>query len=337
MTSPFVSIIIPCYNAAPWVGEAIGSALAQTYLNKEVIVIDDGSTDGSLQVIRSFRDRIRWETGANRGACAARNKGLRLAKGELIQFLDADDLLYVTKVEKQVAVRDTVSADIVFCDGEVLIDGRREPWAKHIPPYSGGDIFPFVLRHQMAISAPLHQKRLLESIGGFDESLPCAQEFDLNIRLACAGVTFHHFREILYIWRRPQNRNTVSSNHIRVLDQYEKILSSAHTALRLNGGPTEAHAEALAEAFASAARYYIRHKEEGKGRRYLGLARGIHKSGGLMAFGRLYRTANRLFGPIVTEYMVDVKRWLLTCFSGESMKGIAASNEADETSGARDL
>lgn len=81
MMQPLVSIIIPCYNAADYVGEAIESALAQTYSPTEVIVIDDGSTDGSLDLLRSFGDRIRWETGPNRGACTARTRGLALAMG----------------------------------------------------------------------------------------------------------------------------------------------------------------------------------------------------------------------------------------------------------------
>ncbi|MGN6552937.1 MAG: glycosyltransferase [Verrucomicrobiota bacterium] len=111
---PLVSIIIPCYNAEKWVAEAIQSALDQTWPNKEVIVIDDGSTDGSLALIKSFGERIRWETGPNRGGCAARNRGLRLAQGEWIQYLDADDLLHPKKIAVQmpfVSGRNNVAAN----------------------------------------------------------------------------------------------------------------------------------------------------------------------------------------------------------------------------------
>ena len=97
MNSPLTSVVIPCYNAEGYVGEAIESALNQTYRPVEVIVIDDGSTDGSLDVIRSFGDRIRYESGPNRGPSAARNRGVQLARGELIQFLDADDVLHPEK------------------------------------------------------------------------------------------------------------------------------------------------------------------------------------------------------------------------------------------------
>ena len=76
--NPSISVIIPCWNAEKWIARAIQSVLDQDYPNKEIIVIDDGSTDGSLEIIKSFGDKIRWETGPNRGACAARNTGLAI-------------------------------------------------------------------------------------------------------------------------------------------------------------------------------------------------------------------------------------------------------------------
>jgi glycosyltransferase involved in cell wall biosynthesis len=88
-----VSVLIPCYNNEAFVGKAIESALEQTYSNIDVIVVDDGSTDQSLQVIKSYGDQIKWHTGPNRGACAARNTAFSLSKGEFVQFLDADDIL----------------------------------------------------------------------------------------------------------------------------------------------------------------------------------------------------------------------------------------------------
>ena len=86
-----VSILIPCYNAEKWIAQCIESALNQTYANKEVIVVDDGSTDGSLDIIKNFGDKIRWETSPNRGGNAARNRLLELSSGEWLQSLDADD------------------------------------------------------------------------------------------------------------------------------------------------------------------------------------------------------------------------------------------------------
>ena len=97
------SIIIPCYNAGAWLGETLDSALAQTWPDKEIIVVNDGSTDASLKLARSFESRgVRVLDQPNQGASAARNHGLRVARGELIQFLDADDLLSPEKIACQV-------------------------------------------------------------------------------------------------------------------------------------------------------------------------------------------------------------------------------------------
>lgn len=99
---PLVSIVVPCHNAQRWIGETLRSALAQTWPRIEIVVVDDGSTDDSLDIVKSFGDAVRWSAGPNRGACAARNAGFALASGDYIQFLDADDLLPPDKIERQV-------------------------------------------------------------------------------------------------------------------------------------------------------------------------------------------------------------------------------------------
>src|SRR4051794_40223119 len=88
-----VSVIIPCYNARRFLSDTLASVFAQSYRETQVIIIDDGSTDGTADLIRSFSDRIIAEHGPNRGVSAARNRGTALARGEFIQYLDADDLL----------------------------------------------------------------------------------------------------------------------------------------------------------------------------------------------------------------------------------------------------
>jgi glycosyltransferase involved in cell wall biosynthesis len=98
-----VSIVIPCHNAAPWLAETLESALAQTWPEKEIILVDDGSTDECPEIARSFAARgVRFQQQPNRGAAAARNTGLALARGDYLQFLDADDLLTPDKIEAQV-------------------------------------------------------------------------------------------------------------------------------------------------------------------------------------------------------------------------------------------
>lgn len=102
---PLVSILIPAYNAEKWLADTLRSALAQTWLNKEIIVVDDGSRDGTLALARSFESvGVKVATQKNSGASAARNHAFKLCQGEFIQWLDADDLLAPAKIEKQMAV-----------------------------------------------------------------------------------------------------------------------------------------------------------------------------------------------------------------------------------------
>src|SRR5262249_20882568 len=120
-----VSILIPCYNAERWIAQAIESALAQTWYTKEIVVVDDGSTDRSLEVVRKFDGRIRWESGPNRGGGAARNRLLALARGEWLQYLDADDYLLPNKIAHQMEfVARQADVDVVF--GPVTLEHWSE-------------------------------------------------------------------------------------------------------------------------------------------------------------------------------------------------------------------
>jgi len=125
--APDVSVVIPCYNAERWVGRAIESVLAQEGVTVEVIVIDDGSTDGSVDVLRRYEDRIHWETDPNRGACAARNRGLALARADYVMFLDADDYLLpacLSELRRQSALDDADAA--VGSAYSEQVGGRRK-------------------------------------------------------------------------------------------------------------------------------------------------------------------------------------------------------------------
>src|SRR5438270_12906784 len=103
--TPLVSILIPAYNAEPWVGDTIKSALNQTWPRKEIIVVDDGSRDQTLQVVRQFASKdVSVVTQENQGASVARNRAFELCQGDYIQWLDADDLLGPDKIIRQMEV-----------------------------------------------------------------------------------------------------------------------------------------------------------------------------------------------------------------------------------------
>lgn len=133
---PVVSIIIPAYNTGPYLEPTIRSALAQTWPHTEVIVVDDGSTDGSLAVARSFEGpRLRVITQKNRGSCAARNAGAQAARGDYLQFLDHDDLLAPDKVATQLALwRPEMSRRTLFMGEIIRFFDTPEGERREIPP-----------------------------------------------------------------------------------------------------------------------------------------------------------------------------------------------------------
>ena len=191
MTAPArqgVTIVIPVYNYAEFVGQAIDSALDQTYPNIEILVIDDGSTDGTPHVLDAYADRIRVITQDNLGVSAARNTGLREASHELVGFLDADDILLpgmVTLLHGTLTLMGSEHA--LAAGGNSYIDASGRALQKH--PQGCGETTEItrehlLLRNRFAPSTVLARRRALLEVGGFDEELPVAEDRDLWLRLS---------------------------------------------------------------------------------------------------------------------------------------------------------
>ena len=298
MSSPHVSIIIPCFNAERYIANAIRSSLEQTYPNREVIVIDDGSTDGSVEALKSFGSSIHWETGPNQGACAARNRGLQLAKGERIQFLDADDWLYPQKLELQVDCVRKHPHSTPVCDWELNESGQTT--RRILAPSTNDDPLFSLLYGQLQTSSPLHDRANLIRVGGFREDLPCSQERDLHLRLASYGWPIHRIAEPLYAVRRVDG--SVSGNYERVLDQHAGIAHRIREILVSRDAWNDTSARHVAAFLTRDARAYVSLGLDAKANRYLTLAREYHKSGGWdLAYGRLTRLGATLLGPVTLE------------------------------------
>ncbi|MCA9906465.1 MAG: glycosyltransferase family 2 protein, partial [Anaerolineae bacterium] len=122
-----VSVIIPCYNASHWIRDTIDSCLKQSYQSIEIIVVDDGSTDDSLTVIRSYGDRVKCLAGPNEGGCRARNLGFQQSEGEYVMFLDADDVIDPAAISLLVEALGSGQYDIAACDWRYLRE-RRNGW-----------------------------------------------------------------------------------------------------------------------------------------------------------------------------------------------------------------
>ena len=182
----WVSVIIPTYNRAGWVTEAVASVLAQTCRDFELLVVDDGSTDGTMEALAPFRGKLCYlRTWRNRGVAAARNLGAAAARGRWLAFLDSDDLWRPEKLARQLAYLEA-HPDLEICQtGEIWV--RRG--VRVNPPSShrkvGGRIFlPSLARCLVSPSAVMISRRLFWQAGGFDESLPACEDYDLWLRLA---------------------------------------------------------------------------------------------------------------------------------------------------------
>jgi glycosyltransferase involved in cell wall biosynthesis len=199
-----VSILIPCYNAERWVAQAIESALAQTWPEKEVIVLDDGSTDGSLDVIKSFGERIRWETGPNRGGNATRNRLLELAVGEWLQYLDADDYLMPQKISRQMDfLAINPNADIVY--GPVTLEhwSERNACCEQLPIPEPHDPWILLARWYLPQTGScLWRKQAIVDVGGWKRDQHCCQEHELYLRLLMAGKRFAYSSDNGAVYRQ---------------------------------------------------------------------------------------------------------------------------------------
>jgi glycosyltransferase involved in cell wall biosynthesis len=199
MTPDLVSIIVPCYNAERWLAATLKSALAQSWPHKEIIVVNDGSTDQSLALARKFEGgAIRILDQPNRGAAAARNTGLRAAQGEFIQFLDADDLLSPGKISAQVKLLRRIPANrVASCRwGRFEHDPAQ---ARFVDTEVFRDFLPvefLILAGEtgamMHPSAWLIPRSIAERAGPWDERLSLNDdgEYFARIALASAGIAF---------------------------------------------------------------------------------------------------------------------------------------------------
>lgn len=190
--SVLVSIGIPCFNSERWLAGAIESALAQTWPACEVIVVDDGSTDRSREIARSFGEKVRVFETDHAGGNHARNVALREARGEWMQFLDADDYLEPEKIERQFAeANDGAEADAIYSPYWFERFGQVPPerWLGELDPKL--DLFAQWLAWQLPqTGAVLWRKSALESLGGWKEGQPCCQEHELYLRALKAGLRF---------------------------------------------------------------------------------------------------------------------------------------------------
>jgi glycosyltransferase involved in cell wall biosynthesis len=259
-TPSVVSIIIPCYNSKRWVQETIESCLNQTYPNVEIIVVDDGSTDGSLEILRRYLPHIRLETGPNRGGNSARNRGFALSSGEYIQYLDADDYLEADKIAKQVRFLEETKADAVYGDlryrrhlrdvgvsylDRIQVSGDQQDILASLLAFWGA---------QVNGGAILYKRQVISQVGGWDESLRAAQDTDFLTSVALSGAKILYQPGGHFVYRKYGGVTVSTSNLSRWLESMCISRTKSEVALARAGRLTEEYKRALAVGYFETAR-----------------------------------------------------------------------------------
>lgn len=230
MNLPKVSVIIPTYNCKQYITQAIESVLTQTYLNYEIIIVDDGSTDDTRQVLQSYYGKIKYLDQENKGSAAARNYGLQAAQGELIAFLDADDFFCDSKkLEQQVHFLQTRPELGCVQTGWQLIDKDNhtisdiELWRK-IPNL---DLESWLLWKPVRLSTLMISKSWLQYIGGFNTQFRQSQDWDLMLRLSIEGCRIDWLKVVAVCYRKHNKSitNNISQQAQCILSVLDKFFS----------------------------------------------------------------------------------------------------------------
>lgn len=305
-----VTVVIPCWNGAKFVSDAILSVLSQSLCDVEVLVVDDGSTDKSLDILNSFGNKIRIIRSMHEGACSARNIGWKNAKYDLIKFLDSDDVLaegiLISQVKSLEKIEDAERQNKTVIIGDVEIMNHHghsvgEIHSFHKLPRKNEAQTAFLIIHNVQTASPLHQRGMLERIGGFDENWPNRQEWNLHVRLSASGAEFIHEPGVVVRVRQHDEPLRISNKKLNAEEFSEMIDRGNNLFLRelpqLVGGPVGPEVgNAIGRALWSTGRYAARLGYNNEARKLFRSAQTFLD--GAIPGKMLYRLAAGTLGPI---------------------------------------
>lgn len=258
MATASISVIIPCYNARAWIAEAIQSVYAQELDNVEIIVVDDGSTDGSGSIVAERFPDVRLIRVENGGVSRARNIGIAAASGDFIQFLDADDLLGRDKLKVQGEALERTGADVTYCDWQNMTrqpDGQFE-----LGPVEGReiqsepDIALFVADGWRPPHAYLYRRSIVERVGGFREHLRTAEDPGFPFDCAVQGARFAYTPGPTVKWRNHSLTQLSRRDPIAITRDCLTYITEVQELWRAHGRLTTDRINALVSAYYSVAR-----------------------------------------------------------------------------------
>ncbi len=242
MFTPLVTVIIPTYNRRRWIGECLNSVKAQSYPHVETLIVDDGSTDGTVEWLRSeprysfARIHVQPKNG---GASVARNDGIRMARGELIAFIDSDDVLAPEHVERAVKVFGEQPQAGLFCcdstmigpDSEVLLGGRTwhqiQSELKRHPVKTGFRSLEDIFLFSNCFPGFTLPRAVFERVGYFDQSIFPMDDYDLALRVAGSGYGVYYCHEPLALRREHTGQCSGSANSVKTCSQQLVTLRAA--------------------------------------------------------------------------------------------------------------
>lgn len=233
---PLVSVIIPCYNRENYISEAIDSVLRQTYPAIEIIVVDDGSTDNSIAVIKTYHDKVILIQQVNSGPSAARNTGIKQCRGDLLMFLDSDDYLSNEVIQDHVrAFERWPDAGVSSSDYAIVEDKiQSEVFPNDWPEPPDIPLEKLITEHLPFPACLMYKKQCIDSVDGFDESMRNMEDCDFLIRTVLSGAKMVKAKGEGYaIYRTTPNSITKTDgvirfyqNRIRVI---QKLLNMKHS------------------------------------------------------------------------------------------------------------
>jgi len=227
--APLVSIIIPTYNRAIRIIQTLDSIFAQTYNNLEVIIVDDGSSDNTLQVLNGYneknnQDRVKFKvmTQKNAGAPAARNNGLKNSNGEYVVFFDSDDIMLPEKIEIQTGIMMAENSDCCACG--FLVNGKQEEYQPTI--IEGKEVLYSFLKNKLLGSTQswMFKKSLIVQAGGYDESLKCRQDVDITFRILTLQPKISITKQILSVFMESDDENRIMNSVLFNRSGYNSIV-----------------------------------------------------------------------------------------------------------------
>jgi GT2 family glycosyltransferase len=314
-----VSIVIPCFNREQYIGDAIESCLRQTHAAAEIIVVDDGSTDRSVERIQSHGPRVTCIQSTNHGPGHARNLGVKAATGAFVQFLDSDDLLAPDAVANELAMfRAFPDSDVVY--GRVFVPYDCTFAAGYLVPekladrVEAGRLLPMTaMGEEIGLPIPtsvplLYRRRVLIESGGYDESVRALVNIEINFRLYFSGYRFRCFDHVVIIYRDDRTIERVTDREswesADAAHAYETMIRFAESTGALRG---VARTGVVAMLY-HAGHFAVSRRSPDVARRYFALADEIMPRS--VPGTPLFKRLTRLIGPVRASRLVNLRRRL---------------------------